>query len=99
MAYTAIAKRVAETMKKDPIIFQIWPEFVALRETLDQVRPKLHDEAEQITQLEASQGLDLLQEGKRWIAYIASARVPMPLGTKQYIAKCQQYQAPAVTVE
>ncbi len=92
MAYTAVAKRVAETMKKDPIIFQIWPEFVALRETLDKVRPKLHAEAEQITQMEASQGLDLLQEGKRWVAYIASARVPMPLGTKQYIAKCQQYR-------
>lgn len=99
MAYTAVAKRVAETMKKDPIIFQIWPEFVALRETLDKVRPNLHDEAEQITQMKAKQGLDLLQEGKRWVAYIASARVPMPQGTKEYIAKCQQYQAPSVTAE
>jgi len=92
MAYTAVAKRVAETMKKDPAIFQIWPEFVALKETLDKVRPILHDEAEQLTQMKANQGLDLLQEGKRWVTYIASARVPMPLGTKQYIAKCQQYR-------
>ena len=40
-AYTAIARRVSETMKKDPIIFNIWPEFVALAEEVDSFEPKL----------------------------------------------------------
>ena len=38
MAYVAVAKRVSETMKKDPVIFHIWPEFVALAEALDNGR-------------------------------------------------------------
>jgi len=94
IAYTAVARRVSETMKKDPIIFQIWPEFVALAEALDTFQPDLPDGAEQITQMKTGQGMALLREGKRWIGYIASARVPMPLGTEQYIAKCLQYQTP-----
>ena len=94
IAYAAVARRVSETMKKDRIIFQIWPEFVALAEALDTFQPDLPDDAEQITQMKTGQGMALLREGKRWIGYIASARVPMPLGTEQYIAKCLQYQAP-----
>jgi hypothetical protein len=94
IAYAAVARRVSETMKKDRIIFQIWPEFVALAEALDTFQPNLPDGADQITQMKIGQGMALLREGKRWIGYIAGARVPMPLGTEQYIAKCLQYQAP-----
>ena len=93
-AYVAVAKRVSETMKKDPIIFHIWPEFVALAEALDTFEPQLPDDAEQLTQMKSGQGMALLREGKRLISYIAGARVPMPLSIELYIAKCLQYQAP-----
>ena len=81
-------------MKKDPIIFQIWPEFVALAEELDGYVPKLPEDAEQIIQMKTGQGMALLREGKRLIGYIAGARVPMPLSTERYFEKCKQYQAP-----
>ena len=94
LAYVAVAKRVSETMKKDPIIFQIWPEFVALAEALDTFEPQLPDDADQLTQMKTGQGMALLREGKRLISYIAGARVPMPISTELYIAKCAQYSAP-----
>lgn len=94
MAYTAVARRVSETMKKDPIIFQIWPEFVALAEELDGYSPKLPDDAEQILQMKTGQGMALLREGKRLVGYIAGARVPVPLSTERYIEKCKRYHAP-----
>jgi hypothetical protein len=94
MAYVAVAKRVSETMKKDPIIFHIWPEFVALAEALDAFEPKLPGDAEKLTQMKTGQGMALLREGKRLVSYIAGARVPMPLSTEQYIAKCAQYRVP-----
>ena len=94
MAYTAVAKRVSDTMKKDPIIFQIWPEFVAQAEELDSYTPELPKGAEQILQMKTGQGMALLREGKRLIGYIAGARVPMPLSTERYIEKCKQYHAP-----
>jgi len=95
MAYTAVAKRVAETMKKDPIIFQIWPEFVALAEALNTFQPDLPADVKQITRMKTREGMALLHDGKRLVGYIAGARVPMPKGTKEYIAKCQEYHAPA----
>jgi hypothetical protein len=96
MAYTAVAKRVSDTMKKDPIIFRIWPEFVALGEALDTFEPKIPANADQMLQMKTGQGKALLLEGKRLVGYIASARVPMPLGTERYIEKCRQYQAPSM---
>ena len=99
MAYTAVAKRVSDTMKKDPIIFQTWPEFVALAEALDTFEPKLPGSADQMQQMKTGQGMALLREGKRLIGYIAGARVPMPLSTERYIEKCQQYQAPTTAAK
>ncbi|MCZ6578687.1 MAG: hypothetical protein O6927_04990 [Gammaproteobacteria bacterium] len=99
MAYTAVAKRVSDTMKKDPIIFRIWPEFVALAEELDSFEPNLPANADQMLQMKTGQGMALLREGKRLVGYIAGARVPMPLGTERYIEKCRQYQAPLITAK
>ena len=92
-AYTAIARRVSETMKKDPIIFNI-PEFVALAEEVDSFEPKLPQDADQMTKMKTGQGMALLREGKRLITYVSGARVPMPISTEQYIAKCDKYQVP-----
>ena len=94
IAYTAIARRVAETMKTDAEIFQIWPEFVALAEALDTFEPDLSGDADQITEMKTGQGMALLREGKRLIGYLAGARVPMPLSSQIYIEKCAEYQPP-----
>lgn len=90
------AKQVAETMKKDPVIFDIWPNYVALAETIDSFRPELDDVGGQMLALRTGQGRALLNEGKRLLGYIASARVPMPLSTQLYIDKCRSYEAPGL---
>jgi len=89
--YAAAARQTAETMKKDPVIFRVWPNFVALGEQLDAFRPELPEDAEQIVRMRVAYGRDLIQEGRRLIGYIAGARVPMPKSTQDYIDKCQRY--------
>jgi hypothetical protein len=89
--YADAARHAAETMKKDPIIFQVWPKFVALGEKLDEFRPDLPDGAEQMLRMRIAYGRALIQEGRRLISYIASARVPMPKSTAAYIDKCKRY--------
>ena len=64
-------------MKKDPVIFQVWPNFVALGEALDAARPEVAADAPQIQRMHVAYGRDLIQEGRRLISYIASARVPI----------------------
>jgi len=88
------AKQVAETMMKDPVIFEIWPNYVALAEIIDGFRPKLADDAGRMLELRTGKGRALLNEGKRLVGYIAGARVPMPLSTQLYMEKCLAYEAP-----
>jgi len=89
--YATAARHAAETMKKDPIIFQVWPDFVALGENLDEFRPGLPEGADQMLRMRIAYGRALIQEGRRLISYIASARVPMPRSTAAYIGKCKRY--------
>ena len=89
--YADAARHAAETMKKDPIIFQVWPNFVALGEKLDAFRPQVPAHADQILRMRVAYGRALIQEGQRLISYIASARVSMPKSTIVYIDKCKRY--------
>ena len=89
--YAAAARQTAETMKKDPIIFRVWPNFVALGETIDSFKPVLPSDADQMLRMRVAYGRDLIQEGRRLISYIASARVPMPKSSKTYMDKCHRY--------
>ena len=90
--YAAAAREIAETMKKDPAIFRVWPNFVALGEALDDFTPDLPAGSDQMARMRVAYGRDLVQEGRQLIGYIASARVPMPKSTAAYIEKCERYQ-------
>ena len=90
--YAVAAREIAETMKKDPAIFHVWPNFVALGEVLDAFTPALPADADQMMRMRVAYGLDLVHEGRQLIGYIASARVPMPKSTAAYIEKCEHYQ-------
>ncbi|MCP4874267.1 MAG: hypothetical protein GY896_02170 [Gammaproteobacteria bacterium] len=93
--YATAARQAAETMKKDPVIFQVWPKFVALGEQLDAFRPELPTDADQMLRMRMAYGRNLIEEGRRLISYIAGARVPMPQSTQAYIEECLRYgQAP-----
>jgi hypothetical protein len=89
--YAIAARHAAETMKIDPLIFQVWPKFVALGEKLDEFRPSLPANADQMLRMRVAYGRALIQEGRRLISYIASARVSMPKSTAIYVDKCRRY--------
>ncbi len=89
--YADAARHAAETMKKDPIIFQVWPNFVALGEKLDGFRPNVPENADQMLRMRVAYGRALIQEGQRLIGFVASARVPMPKSTEIYFEKCKRY--------
>ena len=89
--YADAARHAAETMKKDPIIFEVWPSFVSLGEKLDGFRPNVPEQAEQVLRMRVAYGRALIQEGQRLIGYVASARVPMPKSSATYMNKCRRY--------
>ena len=78
-------------MKKDPINFKVWPNFTSLGERIDAFKPRLPNDADQMLRMRMAYGRNLIQEGRRLINYIASARVPMPLSTRTYLAESRRY--------
>jgi hypothetical protein len=89
-AYARAAKLESETIKTDPAIFQVWPDFVVSGDNLWAFEPERVAGSEQQAILE--QGLKLVREGKRLIEWIAFARVPMPKTTENYFKRCAAFQ-------
>jgi len=86
--YARTAKIESETIKTDPAIFKVWPEFVVAGDCLSNFRPSKTEKAEQVV----SEGLELIKAGKRLIEWIAFARVPMPKTTREYFDKCRIFR-------
>lgn len=89
----AAAKLESETMKSDPVIFRVWPRFVAAGEQVSDFAPQLPDGAGIEARRRADEALRLVAEGKKVIEYLAGARVPMPKTTANYHRRCDAFRA------
>lgn len=90
-AYCRAAKLESETIKTDPAIFRVWPDFVVTGDNLWEFEPerRLGDERGAVF----DQGVKLVREGKRLIEWIAFARVPMPKTTENFFKRCTSFKS------
>ncbi len=95
-AFAVAAKHEIETMKTDPAIFEVWPEFVATGNKLWRFKTSIN--APGITEKIAKEGNHLIREGKKLIEWIAFARVPMPKTTANFVAECDAYLVRTIPV-
>ncbi|MCB1757668.1 MAG: hypothetical protein KDJ38_19260 [Gammaproteobacteria bacterium] len=86
------AKRESETMKSDEHIFQVWPEFIATGENLENFHPPIPEPASNSLCYALGEAHDLIKQGKNLINWIASARVPMPKSTSAYGELCADFR-------
>lgn len=87
------AKLESETIRTDPVIFEVWPRFVAAGEALLAFEPAYPENASihELRMLEL--GKQLIEDGNDLLTYISGARVPMPKSTADYLARCDAYEA------
>ncbi len=90
-AYAKAAKLESETMKTDPAIFEVWPEFVASGDELYYFEPRVNAAEERNPGV--IRGTELIREGKKIIEWVAFARVPMPKTAHNFIERCDQFVA------
>lgn len=95
--FAEAAKLKSETLRTEPDIFDVWTSFVVTAEKLSAFRPALGDDCSRSEQQLASQGLQLLREGKDLTSYIARARVAMPKSTQAFIERCELYRGCLLT--
>lgn len=92
-AYANAAKLESETIKSDPAIFNVWPDFVVSGDELANF--KMPGPEAVAARALAEQGTALIREGKRLIEWIAFARVPMPKTTANYFSRCDSFRSAA----
>lgn len=86
------AKEKCETLRTDPVIFQVWPAFVVAGERLCRFDPKLPRHASEEQRQRAKQAYTLIHNGVSLVRHIARARVPMPKSTREYIERCHRFR-------
>jgi hypothetical protein len=91
--FATAAKLKCETLRTDPVIFDIWPRFAVAREKLVQIGPEEKNNESCLACWEADEGHQLIKDGADLITHIARARVPMPKSTRAFIDRCHSYIA------
>ncbi|NJD24147.1 MAG: hypothetical protein FIB06_01960 [Betaproteobacteria bacterium] len=93
LALAEAAKVTAETLRTDADIFDVWANMVAAAECLS--GPRLVDSLRDAPagSHNLSDGLNLIQDGRDLIFYIARARTPMPKSTRDFIDRLAGYVA------
>lgn len=85
------AKTEVETMRRDEVIYTVWPRYVAAKEAVTNFKPcGISSSSSDLRHWE--DGMRLLAMGRDVINYMAGVRVPMPLTTSNYMANCELYE-------
>ncbi|MCU7932393.1 MAG: hypothetical protein KZQ90_16450 [Candidatus Thiodiazotropha sp. (ex Codakia rugifera)] len=87
------AKLKSETLRTDPVIFDVWPKFAVAGEKLLKIGPLEKNQDSCLACWEADEGHRLIKDGADLITHIARARVSMPKSTETYIDRCHSYLA------
>lgn len=89
------AKAEIETQKSDPVIFEVWSNFVAASDYVDemQANTSIPRRSTDCAGADAriQHAFHLLKRGKALILHMAAARVPMPKSTKRFLDRCDSF--------
>ncbi|MET0065953.1 MAG: hypothetical protein ABW076_06375 [Candidatus Thiodiazotropha sp.] len=89
--FAGSAKLKCETLRTDPVIFEVWPRFAVAAERLLGTAPMEKSGNSCQVCWEVDEGSRLIRDGTDLITHIARARVPMPKSTRAYIDRCESY--------
>lgn len=86
------AKDACETIRTDPVIFDVWPRYIAAREALEQYIANYMKEHETENGTMEKKILNLVNEGSKMFISMAIVRVPIPESTTQFLEKCERFK-------
>lgn len=84
------AKLACETIRTDPVIFEVWPRYIAAKESLENYIGKYYSEHEAENGNGLKKVVELMRDGGRLLKRLSTVRVPMPDSTKKFIGKCDK---------
>lgn len=91
-AFTQAAKQKCETLRTDPVIFEVWPSFVMAGDQLSELQPRISPASSEEERRWAWAGVRLIRDGKQLLTDLARARVAMPASTRAFLDRCEDYR-------
>lgn len=91
--FAQAARRKCETLRTDPVIFEVWPDFVVAGERLCRLAATRPPQGPQELIHKAKRARRLIREGIALVTHIARARVAMPKSTAEFVARCRRFGA------
>lgn len=92
-ALCASAKEACETLRTDPAIFSIWPEFVACKEAFESFHSPGPAPGSKRAAARCQQALALLREGGSLLVQLTMVRVTMPVSVRRFMEKSEDFFA------
>jgi hypothetical protein len=89
------ARYKCETLRTDPVIFEVWPAFVVAGERLCRLNPRLPRHPSKEEKRRAKKACRLIRDGVTLVRHIARARVPMSKSTREFTERCHRFRIAA----
>ena len=85
-------KNTMETLRSDPAIIDIWPQFVSASEQVADCKPRLDEDATRREHALGKRGIDIFHRCGTLIEDLTNYRIPMPKTTHTLIQDCDQFK-------
>ena len=86
------AKLASETLRSDPVIFEVWPRYVIAKEAVQAFKIDISHVNDVNLRNRYRKGYGLIKEGAELITILSSLRVPAPKSVQELIDKCDAYK-------
>ncbi len=85
------AKSACETLRSDPVMFEIWPEYIAAKELFEEQKIQLPNDNDPNLNECIFAKYQLIMEGGELLSRHANLRVPIPESVKAFLKKCEEF--------
>ncbi len=85
------AKLACETLRSDPVNFEIWPRYVAAKESFEEFVPQMPGDPGSEEYRKHQQACELIREGGSLLLDLSIVRVPMPKSMQKFFERCNEY--------
>lgn len=90
---TETTKLACETIRNDPVIFEVWPRYIAAKEAYEDCMAGLADDKNDNGYSLSLDAYRLIKEGGELLVKLATLRVPIPNSVKDFSQRCNDFVA------
>lgn len=86
-----MAKMTCETIRTDPVMFDVWPRYVAAKEAYEESLNNLFIDKDDKKNIHFMYAYRLIKEGGVLLIKLATLRVPIPDSVRLFTDKCKEF--------